>query len=183
MFVNIYFSIWYYIISYCAQDYIESLLIVFVYCSILYILLSYIYLLYPPKGICESRPQGPNGSTWQSFHFNMWLANENWVFNFELVIRRKNSAQNLYPPKGSVKAHPMGSNWFSYSLSSLVNEKWCFNFELVIGQKILAKNLYCAGGRIDAWMDKWMDGWTDGWTGGRWSKMSFDFSYFDLSQR
>ena len=27
------------------------------------------------------------------------------------------------PPKGSAKAHPMGSNWFSYSLLSLVNEK------------------------------------------------------------
>ena len=102
VFVYIYFSIWYYTISYCARDYIESSLIVFVHCSILYILLSYIYLLYPPKGICESRPQGPNGSTWQYFHFNMWLANENWGFNFELVIRRKNSAQNLYCPDGWV---------------------------------------------------------------------------------
>ena len=103
----------------------------------------------------ELRKQCPRGSTWQSFHFNMWLRNKNWSFNFAVVIRLFESHENLYPPKGSAKAHPMGSNWFSYSLLSLVNEKWSLNFELVIRQKISVKNLYCADGRMDGWMDGW----------------------------
>ena len=120
----------------------------------------------------ELRKQCPRGSTWQSFHFNMWSRSKNWKFNFSLVIRLFESHENLYPPKGSAKAHPMGSNWFSYSLLSLVNEKLSFNFALVIRQKILVKNLYCEDGR--------MDGRMDGWTDGQWSKVSIDFPCFDV---
>ena len=35
----------------------------------------------------ELRKQWPEGSTWQCFHFKMWLRSENWSFDFGVVIR------------------------------------------------------------------------------------------------
>ena len=48
--------------------------------------------LYPPKGSAKALPMGSN---WFSYGL-LSLVNEEWSFNFALVIRQKNSVKILY---------------------------------------------------------------------------------------
>ena len=72
--------------------------------------------------------------------------NENWGFNFELVIRQQISAENLYPPKESALPLPYGVRLIFSKWLSLVKENLGFKLLLEIRHFDFAGNLYPAKG-------------------------------------